>query len=101
MAHPLNRGRIAVRGTLIALAVAAMIGAMVFGAVMLIGGNVGDALRALGYVALGYLTLNLVVLAVGLVMRPSERWAVGAALATPVVLAAIGFGYAAYLRVPS
>ena len=101
MAHPLNKGRIAVRGTLIALAVAAVIGAVVFGAVMLIGGNAGDALRALGYVALGYLGLNLVVLAVGLVVRPSESWAVGAALATPVVLAAIGFGYAAYLRVPS
>jgi hypothetical protein len=93
--------RIAVRGTLIALAVAAIIGALVFAAVMLIAGRLDDALRATAYVALGYLALNLIVLGVGLLVRPSESWAIGAALATPVVLAAIGFGYAAYRSVPT
>ncbi|MEA2677246.1 MAG: hypothetical protein QOJ81_1387 [Chloroflexota bacterium] len=100
MARPSSRGQIAVRGTLIALAVAAVIGAVVFAAVMLISGKVDDALVALSYVALGYLVLNLVVLGVGLSFRPSPSWAVGAALATPIILAAIGFGYAAYRAVP-
>ncbi len=96
-----SRVRIAVRGTLIALVVAGVIGAVVFAAVILISGNANDALRAAGYVALGYLALNLVVLGAGLIARPSEGWAVGAALATPVVIAAMGFGYAAYLSLPS
>jgi hypothetical protein len=95
-----TRGRIAVRGTLIALAVAAVIGAVVFAVVMLMGGTSADALRAASYLALGYLLLNLTVLVIGLVVRPSASWAVGAALATPVILAAIGFGYTAYLGVP-
>jgi hypothetical protein len=93
--------RIAVRGTLIALAAAATIGGLVFGVVMLMSGSVDDALRATAYVALGYLALNLVVLAVGLMLKPSESWAIGAAVATPVILAAIGFGYAAYRAVPT
>ena len=96
-----TRGRIAVRGTVVALTVAVVIGLVVFAAVLLIGGRIDDALRATVYVALAYLLLNLAVLAVGLVVRPSESsWAIGAALATPVILAAIGFGYTAYLAVP-
>jgi hypothetical protein len=100
MTPSLTRGPIAVRGTLIAGAVAAVIGFIVFGVVMLMGGTSADALRAAGYLALGYLLLNLSVLVIGLVVRPSASWAVGAALATPVILAAIGFGYTAYLGVP-
>jgi hypothetical protein len=68
---------------------------------MLVSGSVDDALLAVGYVAVGYLCLNLAILAVGMWFKPSEGWAVGAALATPVILAAIGFGYAAYRAVPS
>ena len=96
-----STGRIALRGSLIALAAAAILGGLVFGVVMLMGGSVDDALRATAYVGLGYLALNLVVLSVGLVLKPSESWAIGAAVATPVILAAIGFGYAAYRAVPT
>ena len=91
---------IAVRGALIALAVSAVLGAVLFAAVMLITGKSDDALRAAGYLALGYLALNLIVLGVGLVARPSGAWAIGAALATPVILAAIGFGYSIFLAKP-
>ena len=80
---------------------AAVIGLIVFASVLLIGGTVGDAVVATAYVAGLYLSLNLIVLAVGLFFRPSSSWAVGAALATPVILAAIGFGYAAYRSVPT
>jgi hypothetical protein len=96
-----STGRTALRGALIALGAAAILGAVVFGVVMLMSGSVADAVRATAYVAPGYLALNLVVLGVGLVVKPSESWAVGAAVATPVILAAIGFGYTAYLAVPT
>ena len=92
---------IAVRGTLIALLAAAVVGGVVFAAVMPLSAKVDDALLAAGYLAVGYLALNLIVLGVGLLVRPSGSWAVGAALATPVILAAIGFGYAAYRAVPT
>jgi hypothetical protein len=91
---------IAVRGGLIALAVSAVLGVVVFAAVVLITGNTNDALRPAAYMALGYLALNLIVLGVGLVARPSGAWAIGAALATPVILAAIGFGYTIFLARP-
>jgi hypothetical protein len=100
MASPSSRVQIAVRGTLIALVTAVVVGAVVFAAVMLIGGKIEDALRAGAYVAAGYVALNLVVLLVGLLVRPSESWAVGAALATPVVVAAIGFGYSIFRGYP-
>jgi hypothetical protein len=95
-----GRAQIAVRGTLIALVAAVVIGAVVSAAVILIGAKFDDAARAGIYVAAGYLALNLVVLGVGLIVRPSESWAVGAALATPVVLAAIGFGYSIFRGYP-
>lgn len=101
MTYTTSRRHIAARGALIALAVAAAIGGVIFGAVMLLGGGVDAALVAVTYVAVGYLCLNLIILVVGLWLKPTEAWAVGAALATPVVLAAIGFGYAAYRSVPS
>ena len=99
MTLPFSKSQIAVRGTLIAVAVATVIGLVVFATVMLVSGRADDALRAAAYVGLGYLALNLIVLGAGLLVRPSESWAIGAALATPVVIAAIGFGYAAYLGV--
>ena len=40
--------------------------------------------------------LTAVVLTIGLWFRPTEGWAKGSAFATPVILAAIGFGYASY-----
>ena len=101
MTRPPGTSHTAIRGALIAIAVAAVVGGVVFGAVMLISGRVDDALTAAGYLALGYLLLNLIVLVVGLWFRPSESWAIGAAVATPVILAAIGFGYTAYLAVPT
>ena len=91
----------ALQGALIALVVSALVGAVVFAGVILITGKFDEALRAGGYLGLGYLALNLVVLAVGLIVRRSESWAVGAAVATPVILAAIGFGYTAYLAAPT
>jgi hypothetical protein len=100
MASPPSRAKIAARGTLIAFVAALVVGAVVFAAVMLIGGTSADALMAGAYVAAGYLVLNLVVLGVGLFVRPSESWAVGAALATPAILAAIGFGYSIYSAYP-
>ena len=99
MTHTPGTRHTAIRGALIALVVAAVIGAVVFAAVMLISGRPADALTAAAYLALGYAVLNLVVLLVGLWFRPSESWAIGAAVATPVILAAIGFGYTAYLSV--
>jgi heme/copper-type cytochrome/quinol oxidase subunit 4 len=95
-----DRAPIAVRGTLIAFAVAAVLGAVVFAGVMLISAKSDDALRAAGYVAVVYLVLNLTVLGIGLLARPSAAWAVGAALATPVILAAFGFGYTIFLAKP-
>ena len=78
-----------------------VVGLIVVAAVMLMSGKIGDALLAAAYVAVSYLSLNVVVLTVGLWFKPSVSWAVGAALATPVILAAIGFGYAAYRSVPT
>lgn len=101
MSSPRTTRQVALRGILIALAVAAVIGAVVFTGVMLISGKVDDSLRATAYVALGYLALNVIILSVGLVFRASDSWAVGAALATPVILAAIGFGYVAYQSIPT
>ena len=92
---------VAVRGSLIALAVSALLGVVAFAAVMLITGRLDDALRAGAYVGFGYLALNLIVLVVGLVVTRSQSWAIGAAVATPVILAAVGFGYTAYLAVPA
>jgi hypothetical protein len=51
-------------------------------------------------VGAGFLWLNLLILAVGLWFKPTEGWAVGACLATPVIVAAIGFGFAAYRAWP-
>ncbi|MEP7361276.1 MAG: hypothetical protein ABI744_06840 [Chloroflexota bacterium] len=101
MTPPYSRARIALRGFLIALAVAAVIGAVVFASVILISAKVDDALLAAAYVGGGYLALNLIILGAGLLVRASDSWAVGAALATPVILAAIGFGYAAYRSIPN
>ena len=92
--------QIAIRGVLLAVAVAAVIGLIVFGAAQLMGAALGDGIKAAVVIGLGYLLLNLVVLGVGLVMGPSRSWAVGAALATPVIVAAIGFGYSIFLAYP-
>jgi hypothetical protein len=48
---------------------------------------------ALGF---AYASLNVLILVVGLWFRPSPSWAIGAALATPVIVAAVGFGITAY-----
>lgn len=101
MTDLLSKRRIAVRGTLIALAVSAVIGVAVVAAVWLVAREVNeDSLRAAAYLALGYLTLNLIVLGIGLLARPSNAWALGAAFATPLVIAAIGFGYTIFLAKP-
>ena len=95
-----TKPQIAFRGAALALAVAAVIGLIVFGAASLMGAAVGDGLKAAAVIGLGYLLLNLVVLAVGLMLQPSPNWAVGAALATPVIVAALGFGYTIFLSYP-
>jgi hypothetical protein len=93
--------RVAVLGVLVALAVSTVIGVVVFAVGFLVTREVTEnSLRAPLYLALGFLTLNLVVLGVGLLARPSESWAIGAAVATPVILAAIGFGYTIFLARP-
>lgn len=92
---------LALRGTAIALVVALVLGLIVFGAATLfLGETLASALAAGATVGLGYLWLNLIILMVGLWFKPTDSWAVGSALATPVVLAAIGFGYAAYRAWP-
>jgi hypothetical protein len=91
---------VAVRGSLIALAVAGVIGLIVLGVALLTGVPSGQAVQAALTLGVGYLLLNLTILAVGLPFKPSASWAVGAALATPVVLSAIGFGYVAFRAVP-
>jgi hypothetical protein len=48
----------------------------------------------------GFLWLNVTILTVGLWFRPQRSWAIGACLATPVVLAAVGFGYSIFLAYP-
>lgn len=95
-----TKAQIAIRGVLLALAVAAAIGLIVFGAAQFMGASLGDGVKAAAVIGLGYLLLNLIVLAVGLAYRPSRSWAVGAALATPVIVAAIGFGYTIFLSYP-
>jgi len=55
-----------------------------------IGAVVGAAVGA------GFFWLSTVVLEIGLWFRPSASWAVGAVLATPVILAAVGFGYISF-----
>jgi hypothetical protein len=95
-----SRSQIALRGVLVALVVAAVIALIVFGAAQLMGAAVGDGVKAATAVGLSYLVVNLVVLAAGLVFRAPGNWAVGAALATPVIVAAIGFGYTIFLAYP-
>ena len=92
---------LALRGAAIALAVALALGLIVFGAAELfLGETLATGLVAGATVGLGYLWLNLIILSVGLWFKPAESWAVGSALSTPVILAAIGFGYAAYRAWP-
>ena len=76
-------------------------GLVVFATAEFIGLTAADVVRVVVTVAGSYLLLNLTILAVGLWFKPSASWAVGAALATPVILAAIGFGYVAFRSVPS
>jgi uncharacterized membrane protein len=93
--------RLALRGAALAIAVALALGVTtVLVAILLLHVPADTGLIAGSAVGLGYLWLNLVVLGVGLWFRPSESWALGAVLATPVVLAAIGFGYASYRAWP-
>lgn len=49
-----------------------------------------------GAVGAGFFWLNLVILAIGLWFKASGGWAVGALAATPVVIAAVGFGFTAF-----
>lgn len=92
---------VALRGVLIALGVAAGIGLIVFLSAALLGLAVNDVVRVVAIVAGGYLLLNLAILAVGLFFKPTASWAIGAAVATPVIVAAIGFGWTIYKAIPS
>src|SRR5512141_1253987 len=92
---------IATRGVAIALGVAAVLALVVMAlATVLLGYELAGGLLSGAVVGGGFLWLNLVVLAVGLWFKPTEGWAVGACLATPVIVAAIVFGYAAYRAWP-
>ncbi len=98
--QPEVRG-LALRGAAIALGVAAVLGLVVFVlATVILGYGLTGGLLAGAVVGAGFLWLNLLVLAVGLWFKPDRAWAVGACLATPVIIAAIGFGYAAYRAWP-
>jgi hypothetical protein len=100
---------IALRGLLVAVLAGIIVG-LAAGALAIAFLNSPDTARILGPLGLGmvvfvvvgggFLWLNLVVLTIGLWFRPERSWAIGACLATPVVLAAIGFGYAAYRAWP-
>jgi hypothetical protein len=93
--------RLALRGAAIALGVALVLTVSVFVlAMVFLNATPAVGLIAGGTIGLTYLLLNLVVLAIGLWFKPSDSWSVGSALATPVIVAAIGFGYAAYRAWP-
>jgi hypothetical protein len=93
--------RLGLRGAAIALVVALALGLIIFVlATVFLGATPAVGLMAGGTVGLAYLLLNLVVLAVGLWFKPSDSWPIGSALSTPVIVAAIGFGYAAYRAWP-
>jgi hypothetical protein len=49
-----------------------------------------------GFVGAGFFWLNTVILPIGLWFKATDGWAVGSVLATPVVVAAVGFGFTAY-----
>lgn len=107
--RPEMRG-LAARGAGVALLVAAIIGLVaillitlvfngrpfLFGSTLSLAGAFTLGLIGGGVLAGGFLWINLLVLAVGLWFRPGEGWAVGATLATPVVIAALGFGYGSF-----
>ena len=98
--QPQTRG-LALRGAAIALVVAAVLALIVVGlATVVLGYQLAGGLFAGAVVGAGFGWLNLVVLAVGLWFKPSDSWPIGSALATPVIVAAIGFGYAAYRAWP-
>jgi hypothetical protein len=93
--------RLALRGAAIALVVSLALVVIIFVlATLFLGATPAVALTAGGVIGLVYLLLNLVVLAVGLWFKPSDSWPIGSALSTPVIVAAIGFGYAAYRAWP-
>lgn len=105
--HPEMRG-LALRGASIAL-VAAIVVALVmvvvttlffngrdfFGTISL-GSALSFGLIVGGFVGASFFWLNTVILAIGLWFKATGGWAVGALAATPVVIAAVGFGFTAY-----
>ncbi len=93
--------RLAMRGVAIAVVVALALALIVFVLAMLfLGATLAVGLTAGGIVGAGFFWLNSVVLAIGLWFKPSASWPIGSALSTPVIVAAIGFGYAAYRAWP-
>jgi hypothetical protein len=99
--QPEARG-LAMRGLAVALVVAAVLALIVVGlATLVLGYALNGGLFAGAVVGAGFVWLNVLVLAVGLWFKPDRSWAVGACLATPVIVAAIGFGYVAYRAWPS
>ena len=108
VARPTARG-IALRGLFIAVLAGLIVGltAGVLATVFLNSPDTSHILGPLGLgmvvfvvTGIGFFWLNLVVLTIGLWFKPTRGWAVGACLATPVIVAAIGFGYAAYRAWP-
>ena len=108
VARPTTRG-IALRGLFIAVLAGLIVGltAGVLATVFLNSPDTSHILGPLGLgmvvffvTGVGFFWLNLAILTIGLWFRPGHSWAIGACLATPVVLAAIGFGYAAYRAWP-
>lgn len=105
--HPEMRG-LAARGIRVALAGAAVValvmvvlttlffngrdffGTIGLGSAFTFGVIVG------GLVGAGFFWLNTVILAIGLWFKATSGWAVGALAATPVIIAAVGFGFTAY-----
>ena len=57
-----------------------------FGAGLIVGAAVG----------LGFFWLNMVILSIGMWFKPANSWPLGEAFATPVVIAAVGFGAIAF-----
>ena len=104
-----NISAIALRGLAVAVLSGLIVG-LTAGALATVFLNSPDTSHILGPLGLGmvvfvvtgigFFWLNLVVLTIGLWFKPTRGWAVGACLATPVIVAAIGFGYAAYRAWP-
>jgi hypothetical protein len=106
--HPEMRGvgarglRVALVGAIVVALVMVVLTTLFFNGRDFFGGTISlqsassFGLVVGGAVGAGFFWLNSVILATGLWFKASGGWAVGALAATPVVIAAVGFGFTAF-----